>query len=99
MNITGCHKKKKKPTTLGFFFRSRTNKGRDVELAGSPVDQVCSSATLAEPRVNEAASVDVSLSSASVVEQPSPWQDGKQRTSGFNQNEFVQRVAVPDQLQ
>ena len=48
--------------------------------SGSPVDQVWG-ATLAEPRVDEAASMDV-------AEHPSLCRDRKQ---------FVQRVAVPDQ--
>ena len=42
--ITGCHKEK-------------ANKHGDVEPAGLPVDQVCSGATLAEPWVDQAASI------------------------------------------
>ena len=39
--------------------------------------------------------MDISSSSTAVVEQPSPCCNGKHRTSRFNQNKFVQRVAVP----
>ena len=51
--------KKAPPPKKDFFFQSWTNKGRDVELLGSPVEQVCSWAILAEPWVDEAASMDV----------------------------------------
>ena len=46
------------------------NKGGVVEPAGSPVDQECSGVTLAEPRVDEAASMDVACSGRAALSMP-----------------------------
>ena len=64
--------------TLDFFCRSQTSKGRDADLAGSPVDQVRSGATLAEPWVDEAASMDAAWMLAS---RPLQWQSSLLRAA------------------
>lgn len=45
--------------------------------------------TLAEPRADEEANMDVSSSSTAVAVQPCTCRDGKHRTSGFNKNWLV----------
>ena len=62
--------RKGQKTLKDFLIWSHTNKDGEIEPAGPPVDQVCSDATLAEPWVDEAASMGVSSSSAAVAEQP-----------------------------
>ena len=63
------------------------NKGRDVEPASSPVDQESSSAALAEPQVDEAASMDVAwMLARRRLQWQSSLPSAAMENSGFNQN-------------